>query len=129
MNAEPEPIIIDRRHPAWVAAYAESIRSIGLNDSAEQDELVLRFSRRLADMAWLDVQEADIAERVAYEQWKSANRDKHHADLQTLAAAMFAKNYGALTPRQQDEVQSFLGHHEDIEAALAALRSVRGPQA
>ena len=123
MSHEPEPIVIDRRHPAWVAAFAAYLATCSLlgTDSEENADAQDR-AMTFADCSTICIMQKDNADAKALSDWKAARRAERDNALRALATAMFNQNYGSLMPREKDVVQSTLAAHgDDLEKALASL--------
>ena len=121
MSHEPEPIVIDRRHPAWVAAFQVCLRSLWEScDVVGKDGMNLALD--IGDAAWRGVQARDIAERAAYDQWKREKDARRRDDFEPLAKAMFGKTYGNLAGDLRQTVSYTLAQHgDDLQKAIASL--------
>lgn len=102
MPNNPEPIQIDRRHPAWVASYAKALNHEPSIDGA------LDF----ADLAYLQVIERDMAQAAALHAVRTKERAAHADDVNALAVEWHNKLFGSLTQVEKDEIRAEIARRE-----------------
>lgn len=125
MSHEPEPIVIDRRHPAWVAAYSQHLRTLCEErhpEARHEAGLHSAVAIKLADDAWLQINAADNADRAAYEMWRQDKADARRSAMELLAVAMYQKHCCDLPEDMKDVVSYTLAQHgDDLQEALRSL--------
>lgn len=102
MSTQPEPIIIDRRHPAWVASYAKALNHEPSIDGAID----------FADLAYLRVRERDQAQIAAISAHRAETRAAHQSDVNQLAVEWHNKLFGSLTQVEKDEIRAEITRRE-----------------